>query len=117
MSCKKEVSKKCSKHCIEIARESSCSTFSLAGASGWCPRPRNPHPGPLPRGEGMSREEGTKNVQIASGCIKNWYELRVGVSRCYAEVLLRQRLAAMPLPVVDETRTSQSCIKNGAFVR
>jgi hypothetical protein len=74
------------------------------------PRTRRPSPWPSPKGRGDA-----KNVQIASGCIKNWYELRVGVSRCYCEVILRQRIAAMPLPVVDETRTSKSCIKNGPF--
>ena len=59
--------------------------------------------------------EATMNVQIASGCIKNWYELRVGVSRCYSKVLLQQRIVAMPRPVLNETRTSKSCIKTACL--
>ena len=65
----------------------------------------------LQRGPAQAR----KNVQIASGCIRKWYESSEGVSRCYCEVHLQQRIAAMPLPVVDETRTSKSCIKNDLF--
>ena len=51
------------------------------------------------------------NVQVASGCIKKWYESTLGVSRCHSEVLVRQGNAAMPLAVVDETTTSKSGIK------
>jgi hypothetical protein len=58
----------------------------------------------------QQREEATMNVQIASGCIKNWYESSEGVSRCQCEVLLWQRIAAMPLPVADEARTLKSGI-------
>jgi hypothetical protein len=64
-----------------------------------------------------SREEATKNVQIASGGIKNWYESSEGVSRCYCEVLLRHRFAAMPLSVADETGTAKSGIKNQKWSR
>jgi hypothetical protein len=87
--------------------------FSVAGASASETQDKKTLTLALSQGErGWSREEARKNVQIASGCIKNWYGLRVGVSRCYSEVLLRQRIAAMPL---DETRTLKSCIKNGPF--
>ena len=90
--------------------------FSVAGASVSETQDKKTLTLALSQGErGWSREEATKNVQSASGCIKNWYELRVGVSRCYSEVLLRQRIAEMPLLVVDEARTSKSCIKNGPF--
>ena len=51
------------------------------------------------------------NVQVASGCIKKWYESTLGVSRCRSEILVRQGIAAMALAVVDETTTSKSGIK------
>jgi hypothetical protein len=56
------------------------------------------------------RKVAIKNVQVASGCITNGYESSEGVSRCHCEVLMPQRIAAMPPPVVGETRTSKSCI-------
>jgi hypothetical protein len=62
-----------------------------------------------------SREETMKNVQVASGCIKNWYEFSEGVSRCHCKVLMPQRLATMPRPVMDETRTSKSCITRASL--
>ena len=57
------------------------------------------------------------NVQVASGCIKKWYETIEGVSRCNSEVILPQWVAAMPLPVGDETRTSKSCIRTAVAAR
>ena len=51
------------------------------------------------------------NVQVASGCIKKWYETIEIVSRCNSEVLIKKWVAPMPLPWMDETRTSKSCIR------
>ena len=55
------------------------------------------------------------NVQVASGCIKKWYETIEIVSRCNSEVLIKKRVAPMPLPWMDETRTSKSCIRTAFF--
>lgn len=56
-----------------------------------------------------------ENVQVASGSITNWGESSEGVSGCHSEVLLRQWIATMPLPVTDETRTAKSCIGTGSW--
>lgn len=58
-----------------------------------------------------SREETAKNVQIASRCIRNWYESSAGVSRRQYEVLMPQRIATMPLPVEWRYGDIQSCIR------
>jgi hypothetical protein len=52
-----------------------------------------------------------KNVQIASGCIKNWCESSEGVSRRDSEVIVRQRVAAMLLPKEVKNEELESCIK------
>jgi hypothetical protein len=105
--------------CIEIAGESSWKTFFPRWRVGLVPEPRAVGVPPSGGTGGRLKPElqrvtgsSEKNVQLASGCIKNWYESSEGVSRYYCEVLLQQRIAAMPLLVVDETRTSKSCIKN-----